>query len=173
MRTSIGLVLFVAALLIPTFVLARESLESPYLWCAPIYPVVSQGSAGRFEAVTNMPGPYMWVAGDFGYPDMGPTFVTPMTEPGHQQVTVVKGSRRANCFVEVVPGVGYGEPYNYSFYPGNELNVVLTAVAYPSMPSAGFGPQNAAALAFALVLLMGSGIALYPHARKTFIAVTR
>jgi hypothetical protein len=169
MRTSLGLALFAGALLLPALVLARDSFESPYLSCSSVYPVVSQGSAGRFEAVTNMEGPFMWVVGDTGYIDMGPTLVVPMTEPGNQQVTVVKGTRRASCFVDVVPAGGFGEPYGYSFYPGNELNVTLTAVAYPSLPNAGFSPQNAAAFAVSFVFLLGSATALYPHVRKVFI----
>ncbi len=174
---------FTAALvLIPAIGVARTAFEAPYLSCAATYPVVSLGNAGRFHVVTNTSGPFMWVAGgeDYGVYNAGAQFVTPFTHLGTQQVTVVWGSKRASCYVQVVPTAGFGEPYaapiagtyaNASYGPGP--NVTLTSVAYPLWPNAGLEPQTFAAFAFAVVLLLGTAIALYSHVRKAFAIVTR
>ena len=181
MKKTLAAVFGAALVLIPAWGFAR-TYEAPYLSCVSTYPVVSLGNAGRFHVVTNAAGPFMWVAvgEDYGVPDAGSQFVTPFTHLGYQQVTVVWGSKRASCYVEVVPAPGFGEPYTAPIF-GNQTygnygpgpNVTLSSVAYPSLPNAGFGPQTFAALAFALVLLLGAAIALYPHAKKAFAIVTR
>jgi hypothetical protein len=170
--------IFAAALVcIPVVGLARTTYATPYLSCASTYPVVSVGNAGRFNVVTNVNGPFMWVADDedYGVYNAGSQFITPFTHTGRQQVTVVWGSTRASCFVDVVPAPGYGEPYaapvfnNQAYGP----NVTLSSVAYPLLPNTGFEPQTLATFAFALVFLLGTSIALYPHAKKAFTIVTR
>lgn len=177
-------VVFTAALVgLPLFSVARSSFEAPYLSCVAQYPVVSLGNAGRFHVVSNTNGPFMWVANSehYGVYDAGTDFVTPLTALGKQQVTVVWGSKRASCFVDVVAAPGYGEPYaggrdghQYGeYYYGDDLNVTLTATAYPRLPNAGFEPQTLAALVFAFVFLLGAAIAFYPHARKAFAIVAR
>ncbi|MDB5225141.1 MAG: hypothetical protein JWL87_93 [Candidatus Adlerbacteria bacterium] len=168
--------LALAGLLVPVLTAARTSYVTPELDCAAAYPVVSLGNAGRFTAVATAPGPFMWSTNDLGFVDAGSVFVAPMTELGVQQVTVIWGSRRASCYVEVVPMPGYGEPFSPSFYQpydGQGPRVTLTSALYPSWPHAGFAPHNAAALAFAVVLLLGTSIALYPYARQALAAVTR
>lgn len=182
MKNVLGAVFAVALVTIPVFGLARTSFEASYLSCASSYPVVSLGNAGRFHVVSNASGPFMWVANseDYGVYDAGTDFVTPFTALGQQQVTVVWGSKRASCFVDVVAMPGYGEPYHgpavrtpvYDSY-GQGPNVVLTSVVYPRLPNAGLEPQTFAAFAFALALLSAAVIALYPHARKIVAVVTR
>lgn len=181
---SFGLVFAAALVLIPAFGLARTSYQTPYLSCASTYPVVSLGNAGRFNVVTNVNGPFMWVADseDYGVYNAGSQFVTPFTRLGQQQVTVVWGTTRASCFVNVVSQPGFGEPYtppvfanqpvDYGSY-GPGPNVTISSVAYPRLPNTGFEPQTFAAFAFAVVLLLGAAIALYPHAKKAFTIVTR
>ncbi len=175
-------VVFAAALVcIPALGMAQRSTEAPYLSCVSSYPTVSLGNAGRFHVVTNVNGPFMWVAvdEDYGVPDAGAQFVVPFTHTGHQQVTVVWGSKRASCYVDVVAAPGFGEPYRAApVFAGppaydNGLNIVLTSVVYPRLPNAGLEPQTLAAFAFAVVLLVAAIIALYPHAKKAFAIVTR
>ncbi len=182
MKNILGAIFAAALVLIPAFGAARTSYEAPYLSCVSSYPVVSIGNAGRFHVVTNVAGPFMWVAVDeeYGVPYAGAEFVTPFTHLGQQQVTVVWGSKRANCYVDVVPTPGLGEIYqglvfgsqDYSNY-GLGPNVTLSSVAYPRLPNAGLEPQTFAAFAFAVVLLLGAIIALYPYAKKAFTIVTR
>lgn len=188
MKKTLGTIFGIALIAIPAFSIAR-SYEAPFLSCQAQYPVVSVGNAGRFHAVSNVQGPFMWVAedGDYGVYDAGPQFITPFTRLGIQQVDVVWGSKRATCLVEVVPMPGYGEPYSGPLAPapiyadgfGGDLapgfgpNVTLSSAFYPTMPNTGLEPQTFAALAFAVVLLMAAGIALYPHARKAFAIAVR
>lgn len=186
MKKTLGLVFAAALIAIPAFSWAR-TYEAPVLYCSAAYPVVSLGNAGRFMVVSNTAGPFMWVADseDYGVYNAGREFVTPFTKLGTQQVTVVWGSKRASCFVDVVPQPGLGEPYmgpRLGDYPdgfadgygyGVGPNVTISSVAYPALPNAGLEPQTFAALAFAVVLLTGTGIALYPHARKAFTVAVR
>lgn len=189
MKKTLGLVFLAALIAIPALSIAR-SYEAPVLGCVAAYPAVSLGNAGRFMVVSNTAGPFMWVAEseDYGVYNAGREFVTPFTRLGTQQVTVVWGSKRASCFVDVVPQPGLGEPYvgpqvgqhgdgfyGDGFVGGTGLgpNVTISSVAYPALPNAGLEPQTFAALAFAVVLLMGSSIALYPHARKAFTVAVR
>lgn len=188
MKKTLGLVFAAALIGIPAFSIAR-SYEAPFVSCAATYPVVSLGNAGRFSVVSNAEGPFMWVAEseDYGVYNAGREFVTPFTRLGVQQVTVVWGSKRSSCFVDVVPQPGFGEPYvgpqvgQYAdgFYgdgfggAGYGPNVTISSVAYPALPNAGFEPETFAAFAFAVVLLMGTSIALYPHAKKAFTVAVR
>lgn len=184
MKKTLALVFAAALIAIPTLGLAR-TYETPKLGCVAVYPVVSLGNAGRFAVVSNVSGPFMWVAEseDYGVHNAGPEFVTPLTRLGTQQVTVVWGSRRASCFVDVVAQPGLGEPYAGPIlgdYPGGFVggygagpNVTISSVAYPALPNAGLEPQTFAAFAFAVVLLTGTGIALYPHARKAIAIAVR
>lgn len=179
MKTFLAAVFAAALVLIPAWGFAR-TYEAPYLSCVSSYPVVSTGFAGRFHVVTNVAGPFMWVAVDEDYAvyDAGYEFVTPFTHTGQQQITVVWGSKRASCYVDVVPTPGFGETYyapladSYS-YGGYGPNVTLSSVSYPFLPNAGFGPVTSAAFAFALVLLLGAAIALYRHVKYAFAVVTR
>jgi hypothetical protein len=178
---SFGAVFAAALVLIPAFGLARTySNDALYVACTSSYPVVSVGNAGRFTVVSNVQGPFQWVAEDYSVVEAGPVFVTPFMHAGPAQVDVVYGSIRSTCYVDVIPTPGYGEPYarpaftdfsdqNYGYGP----NVTLTSVAYPFLPNTGFEPQTMAAFAFAIVLLLGTAIALYPHAKKAFAIVTR
>lgn len=166
-----------AALFIPIAAAANHQYEEPELSCVAVYPVVSVGNAGRFVAETNVDGPFFWVAGDYGFYDMGPTFVAPMTELGEQQVTVVWGSRRASCFVDVVGWGNYGEPFHPGMYtpyapydPGP--NVVLTSVKLSAVPYTGLDVPYAALL-LAVALLAAYAALIYPYAKRAFIVAVR
>jgi hypothetical protein len=186
LTASFGAVFAVALVLIPAYGLAKTHFADPlYVQCIAAYPTVSAGNAGRFTVVSNVPGPYQWVAEDYSIVDAGPVFVTPFEHAGPTQVDVVYGSIRSSCYVNVVAAPGYGERYtppvfadqnynygNYGAY-GPGPNVTIASVAYPFLPNTGFEPQTLAAFAFAVVLLLGAVIALYPHARKAFAIVAR
>lgn len=182
MKKTLAAVFGAALVLIPAWGFAR-TYEAPYLSCVSSYPVVSAGNAGRFHVLSNVDGPFMWVAVDeeYGVPYAGTEFVAPFMHPGPQQVSVVWGSKRASCYVDVVPTPGFGEPYfgpaythqGYGYGDTYGPNVTLSSVVYPRLPNAGFAPVTSSALAFALVLLLGAAIALYPHAKKAFTVVTR
>lgn len=176
MKKALGF-LFAAALLgLPGVIVARN-YAAPFLSCAAQYPIISLGNAGRFYAVTNVDGPFMWTTGEYGVYDAGPEFATPFTRLGVERVTVVWGGLRASCHVEVVLAPGFGEPYAPPVVGAGQYgpgpNVTLSSTAYPSMPNAGFEPQTFATFAFAGVLLLSGAIALYPHVRKAFAVVTR
>lgn len=187
MKKAAGLIFAAALVVIPGLTLARSNPLIPYLGCSAVYPTVSLGNTGRFNVVSNASGPFMWVVSseDYGVYNAGAQFITPFTHLGTQKVDVVWGTQRASCFVNVVAAPGFGEPYTGpalahqnpdAYYPsayGPGPNVTLASAAYPALPNAGFEPQTLAAFAFALVLLMGAGIALYPHARKAFAVVSR
>ena len=171
MVKSIGVSLALLALCVPAVAFARDNYEAPYIACTPAYQTVPLGGTARFFAVSNVEGPFAWVVGDeYSVRDLGTEFYAEMREPGEQQVAVVWGSRRSYCTVLVT---GYGYQAGQYGYANSPLNVVLTSVAYPSWPNAGFGPHTLAGLAFALVLLLGASIALYPHVRKAFAIVAR
>jgi hypothetical protein len=183
MKNILGALFGVALALIPAFGIARtHSTDALHVSCNSAYPVVSVGNAGRFIAVTNVEGPFQWVADDYSIVDAGPVFVTPFTRVGPAQVDVVYGSLRSTCYVSVVAAPGYGEAFAPTAFPdlgpgpgayGPGPNVTLTSVLYPLLPNTGFAPQTLASLAFAVVLMLGAAIALYPHARKAFAVVTR
>lgn len=174
MKNTLRAVFVTALVLLPAWGAAR-TYEAPYLSCVSNYPMVSVGNTGRFHVVTNVQGPFMWVAGDEDYAvyDAGAEFVTPFKHTGRQQVTVVWGSKRANCYVDVVPTPGFGEPNPAPYYGEYGPNVTLSSVLYPRLPNAGFEPRTLAAVALAFVLLLGAAIALYQHVKYAFAVVTR
>lgn len=183
MKKIIGALFGAALVLIPAFGLARTySNDALYVSCNSSYPVVSVGNAGRFTVVSNVQGPYQWVAEDYSIVGAGPVFVAPFEHVGPAQVDVVYGSIRSTCYVNVVAAPGYGEPYAPPAAPSQDYghgaygpgpNVTLTSILYPLLPNTGFAPQTLASFAFAVVLLLGAIIAFYPHARKAFAIVTR
>lgn len=168
----VGSCLTLLALCAPTAALARVVYQAPYTTCTPAYQTVALGDTARFYAVSNTNGPFAWVVeGAYSVHDLDQEFFAQMQEPGEQQVAVVRGSQRSYCTVNVVGGYGY-QPGYYG-YTGSPLGITLSSVAYLSWPNAGFAPQTFAGLAMALVFLLGTGIALYPHAKKAFTIVTR
>src|SRR3989344_774592 len=176
MVTTIGACLALLALPFvlgaPAAALARTNYEAPYVSCPPACQTVALGGTARFFAVSNTDGPFTWVVEDkYSVRDLDEEFLAPMQESGEHRVAVVWGSKRSYCTVNVVGGYDYQA--GYYGYTASPLNITLSSIAYPSWPNAGFGPQTYAALAMALVLLLGTGIALYPHAKKAFAIVTR
>ena len=169
--------LVLAVVVLPTVALAQIDTADTRLSCAPAYPTVTLGNAGRFVAVTHVAGPFQWVLEDFSVVNAGTVFTTPMHQLGTHKVDVVWGSQRASCYVSVVSTPGYGEPWTYPMYnqplTGPGPNVTLTSVLYPRLPNTGFEPKTAVALATTLVILLAAFIALYPHVRKAFTIVLR
>jgi hypothetical protein len=176
MRTSISLGLATLVLLTPALVLARTTYETPYLACVPTYSTVSAGTVGHFVVATNVDGPFTWVVDDFAFIDAGPVFVTPFEHPGTHQVTVVWGSKRASCFVQVVGVPGYGEPFSYMPYGSYASqpmpNITLSFVKLSATPYTGDGIPLAP-MAIAAALLSLYAVLVYPYARKAFYIVTR
>ena len=172
---SFGSCLALLILCAPAAALARVEYQTPYATCTPAYQTVSVGGVAHFFAESNTNGPYTWVVEDkYSVRDLDAEFFAELKDPGVQRVALVWGSKRSYCTVEVLSGYGYEYDAGYSNqYATSPLNITLQSVLYPLWPNAGFGPQTYAALAFALVLLLGVGIALYPHARKAFAIVTR
>lgn len=64
----------------------------------------------------------------------------------------------------------YSPGYQYPVYTPP---VTLQKGYIPALPSTGFPPVSAAALAFAVVLLLGAGVFLYPYARYSITAFLR
>ncbi len=89
----------------------------------------------------------------------------------------------ANCYITLTQGYRDGYPYppTYPQYPAPQpyypaqypQPVSLITNYIPSqMPNTGFDPsQGPAMIAFALVLLAGAGIAVYPYVRKVTAAL--
>lgn len=168
------------------------------LTCSSAYPTVSIGNLGRFAAVGGK-GAYNWATASDSYLNSGTLLNTAFMSSGMQTVVVTSGNEVATCSVNVVSEQGYGArpgsyipsgtagnpiygapymgtPGPYVGAPGSYAgtpDVTLVSNSYPTLPNAGFEPENAAALAFAVVLLLGASIALYPHARKAFAVVLR
>jgi len=86
----------------------------------------------------------------------------------------------ASCYITLTDERGgiypyYSEPQYYNpvsvVYPAQPVSLITNYI--PSqLPNTGFDPSLAPAmLAFALVLLLGSGIAVYPYARKVTASI--
>ena len=71
---------------------------------------------------------------------------------------VQSGTQVANCTVNVMAGAGA------ITYPGAPS--IVSSLIPAGLPNTGFGPQDSAVLAFALVLLIGAGIYVAPYVRK-------
>ncbi len=70
---------------------------------------------------------------------------------------------------------GYQYPYYNNIQPTvyNYTQPTISKGYIPYLPNTGFEPQNGAALAVALVLLLATGFFLYPHVRKAFTVILR
>lgn len=149
------------------------------LTCSPQNQTVSLGGVGHFEARGGTGGSFSWRTSERSYPNAGPTLNAVFSIAGAQTVTVNSGTQTATCLLNVVaqPGYTYSAPI-HSGYTGVYPNITYTAAAvsgaYPKLPNTGFEPADAAAAsAFASVLLLAAGIALYPYVRKTLTTVVR
>lgn len=163
---------------------------TPQLTCRTDTPTVSLGQAARFTALGGVGGTYNWYAGGQNFPNAGPVLTPTFQSSGTHTVQVTNAAQTAVCTVTVtntyVPQPtpaqyptyptyptypGYTYPTYQSGYPYTYPTV--TSTAYPRLPNAGFAPLESAQLAFAVVLLLGAGIAVFPYARKVFALAVR
>jgi hypothetical protein len=148
------------------------------LVCSPANQTVSIGGVGHFVASGGIGGSYIWRTSERSYYNSGSVLNATFSIVGMQTVTVNSGSQSADCYVNVVAQQGYSysapikpETYIAGVYP----NVVYTSspyasygTSYPKLPNTGVEPVDAVTTsAFASVLLIAAGIALYPYGRKT------
>ena len=138
------------------------------LTCRTDTPVVAVGQSARFTAVGGVGGTYNWRTPYNNFPNSGPVLTTTLEGSGVQSVTVTNASQVATCNVTVSSSY-YPQPTN-TFYQEAPYQ---TQSYYPRFPNTGFAPSNGAEAAFAVVLLMGAAIAVYPYARKAFALAVR
>ena len=141
--------------------------QAPPLTCRTDTPVVAVGQSARFTAVGGVGGTYNWRTPYNNFPNSGPVLTTTLDGSGVQSVTVTNASQVATCNVTVSSSY-YPQPTN-TFYQAP----YQTQSYYPRFPNTGFAPSNGAEAAFAVVLLMGAAIAVYPYARKAFALAVR
>ena len=161
---------------------------APQLTCRTDTPTVGLGQAARFTAIGGVGGTYNWYANGQNFPNSGPVLTTTFSGSGTQTVQVTNAAQTATCVVTVTTNY-YPQPmptptypaapqypnYTYPTYQSGYPYAypTITSVAYPRLPNAGFAPLESAQLAFAVVLLMGAGIAAFPYARKAFALAVR
>lgn len=161
--------------------------QTPPLTCRTDTPVVSVGQPARFTAVGGAGGTYNWRTPYNNFPNSGPVLTTVLDGSGVQSVTVTNAAQTATCNVTVSSSYfqqpistvtpnypTYPPTYpNYNTYPVYTAEPTYTAYAYPRLPNTGLEPIQSAQIAFALVLLVGAAIAVYPYARKSFVIAVR
>ncbi len=161
--------------------------QTPPLVCRTDTPIVSVGQPARFTASGGVGGTYNWKTPYNNFPNSGPVLTTVLDGSGVQSVAVTNAAQTATCNVTVTPGYfqqpistvtptypTYNPTYpNYNTYPVYTAQPTYTATAYPRLPNTGLEPIQSAQLAFALVLLVGAAIAVYPYARKSFAIAIR
>lgn len=157
----------------------------PAFTCRSETPVVALGQTARFTAIGGVGGTYNWTTASQNFPNVGPVFTTTFQSSGTQTVTVTNAAQTAACLITVTTSyspIATTPPapsYPGSVYPGYQTpgygypQPSLTYAAYPRLPNTGFAPSSGAEMAFALVLIMGAGIAVFPHARKAFAVAVR
>ena len=155
--------------------------QTPPLTCRTDTPVVSVGQPARFTAVGGAGGTYNWRTPYNNFPNSGPVLTTVLDGSGVQSVTVTNAAQTATCNVTVSSSY-FQQPIstvtpnypNYNTYPVyTQPQPTYTAYAYPRLPNTGLEPIQSAQIAFALVLLVGAAIAVYPYARKSFAIAVR
>lgn len=160
--------------------------QTPPLTCRTDTPVVSVGQPARFTATGGVGGTYNWKTPYNNFPNSGPVLTTVLDGSGVQSVTVTNAAQTATCNVTVSsnyfqqPIVSTVAPTYptypaYNRYPVYTAQPTYTATAYPypRLPNTGLEPIESAQLAFALVLLLGAAIAVYPYVRKSFAIAVR
>ncbi len=158
---------------------------TPYLpqplTCRTDTPTVGLGQQARFSAVGGVGGTYNWYAENQTHFNVGPVFNKAFGSSGTHTVQVTNAAQTATCVV-TVSTTYYPQPAptNYPQYPSYQYpsyqypsHQAYPQYTYPRFPNTGFAPIGSAEMAFATVLLMGAGIALYPYARKAFAVAVR
>lgn len=142
--------------------------QGPYgqsvLTCSPSYQTVAAGQPATFTAAGGSPNSYTWTTTDRTTLNISNSFTTVFQSTGVQTVMVNNGVQIANCTVNVV--ANGAAPITYPGIPSITSNYIPA-----SLPNTGFGPQDSAVLAFALVLLIGAGIYTAPYVKRA-ISIT-
>ncbi len=135
------------------------------LTCSPSYQTVAAGQPATFTAAGGSSNSYTWTTTDRTTLNVGASFSTVFQSTGVQTVMVNNGVQTANCTINVAANGAAGITY-----PGTPT---ITSNYIPAfLPNTGFGPQDSAVLAFALVLLIGAGIYTAPYVKRA-ISITR
>lgn len=137
--------------------------------CFPAEQTVVEGQVAYFTAYGG-DGEYDWEAENRNYRDRGRTFSHRFDDEGIERVEVTSDGESDTCRVRVVE-----RDYYYPAYPAAPIYtqpfvqpVTLTTTYVPGMPNTGFPPLSSASFAFAVVMLFGVGLAVYPYAKKAF-----
>ncbi len=133
---------------------------SSILTCSPGYQTISAGQSATFTAAGGTPGSYTWTTTDRTTLNIGNSFTTVFQSTGVQTVMVNNGVQTANCTVNVVAN-GAG-PITYQ---GATPSLVSNYIPV-GLPNTGFGPQDGAVFALALVFLIGAGIYAAPYVKQ-------
>lgn len=150
------------------------------LSCAPSYQTVAAGSAATFTAVGGSSSNYNWVTPNRTYLGVGSKLSVVLQSYGTQTVVVTSGGQSATCTVNVGSGPTYpvisgitpvvATPTVAAVVSGAP---VVTSYKVPALPNTGFAPLDTASFAFAVVLLLGTGVFVLPYVRKAFVTVLR
>ena len=85
----------------------------------------------------------------------------------------VSAGQTQTCVISMTNTGGYYPP-TYPNYPSYQYQpVTYTAKFIPALPNTGFEPISAEGIAFAIVLLVASGLLVSPYVRKFIIATVR
>ena len=83
-------------------------------------------------------------------------------------------SQQATCIVtqNAQSNYPYPQPYPYPYPPQQPPVIIMSTYVPRALPNTGFDPNmGSAMLAFATVLLIGSGFVVYPYVRKAFTSI--
>ena len=139
--------------------------------CVPEQQTVVEGQRAYFVAYGG-DGEYDWEADGRRYRDAGSRFSHVFDDEGTERVEVRSDGETDTCRVRVVERSSYYYPPTYPTYPTYTPPVTVAATYVPKgLPNTGFPPISSAALAFALVLLFGVGLAVTPYAKKIVTAL--
>lgn len=145
----------------PTQVVQYQGPYGPsVLTCSPGYQTVAAGQPATFTAAGGTPGSYTWTTTDRTTLNIGNSFTTVFQSTGVQTVMVNNGIQTANCTINIVPTNGAAA----ITYPG--VSSVISNYIPVGLPNTGFGPQDGAVLALALVLVIGAGIYVAPYVKQ-------
>jgi len=138
--------------------------------CLPTTQTIEEGQVAYFLAYGG-DGDYDWQAEGRTYRDRGSSFSHRFDDEGTERVRVTSDRESDTCTVRVVERSHYYPP-TYPTYPTYTPPVTVAATYVPKgLPNTGFPPVSSAALAFAVVLLFGVGLALTPYAKKIVTAI--
>lgn len=140
------------------------------LSCSPTSQTVALNQPATFIASGGTPGGYTWTTPNNTSLNVGPNFTTLFQSLGVQTVTVHNGVQSASCMVNVVASsAAPGITVTYQTPPASgAAGVPSVASSYmpSSLPNTGFGPQDGAMFAFALVFLLAGSIYIAPYVRQ-------